>query len=99
LQGIILRDVGELDPYFSPWIDVFFKFTKFCEERGITNLEAALGFVKAETSIDKIIVGVEGIRQFEEILKAYQNSTPELFYGPCEEKGLVNPLMWKIDNS
>ena len=96
LQGIILRNTSELDPYFSPWIGAFFKFTKFCEELGVTKLEAALGFVKAEPGIDKIIVGVEGLKQFEEILKAYQKVMPELFSGPCEEKGLVNPLMWKI---
>jgi len=96
LQGIILRDASELDPYFSSWIEVFLNFSKFCEEFGLTKVEAALGFVKAEPSIDKIIVGVEGLTQFEEILKAYQKVMPKLFSDPCEDKGLVNPFMWEI---
>ena len=96
LQGIILRDPSELDSYFSPWLKVFSKFSEFCESLSATKLETALAFVKAEASINKIIVGVEGLGQFEEILSAYQKSIPKLFYGSCEDKGLVNPLMWEI---
>jgi len=96
LQGIILRDPTELHSYFSPWGKDFLKWSNFCEAEGVTKLEAALYFVKCEAKIDKIIVGIEGLDQFEEVLKAYDKNFLEVFQGSCEDKGLVNPLMWRI---
>ena len=96
LQGIILRDPAELHSYFSPWGKDFLTWSNFCEAEGVTKLEAALYFVKCEAKIDKIIVGIEGLDQFEEVLKAYDKNFLEVFQGSCEDKGLVNPLMWRI---
>ena len=96
LQGIILREITELNSYFEPWHGDFKKWENFCRKNSISKLQAALGFVKAEGRINKIIVGIEGCNQLEQILEAYQANSPEIFEGPCEDKALLNPLMWKI---
>lgn len=96
LQGIILREILDLNSYFDPWYSDFEKWEIFCKNQNITKLQGALGFVKAEKRIKKIIFGVEDCKQLEQILDAYQANTPEVFVGPCEDNALVNPLMWEI---
>ena len=96
LQGLILRNVTELNPYFEPWYSKFDKWEKFCRKLNISKLQAALDFVKNEKKISKIIIGIESNDQLQQVLKAYGANTKELFLNPCEDLALVNPLMWKI---
>ena len=96
LQGVILRGISELNSYFDPWISDFEKWEIFCRKYSVSKLQAALGFVKAEERINKIIVGIESCNQLQQILEAYRADTREIFVGPCEDVALVNPLMWKI---
>jgi len=96
LQGIILRELSELNTYFDPWYSNFKQWESFCRDYNISKLQAALGFVKAENRISKIIIGIESCKQLKQILEAYLTNTRENFVGPCEDRALVNPLMWKI---
>lgn len=96
LQGLILRDVSELNSYFDPWLTNFKKWEEYCIKNNISKLQASIDFVKAEDKIKKIIVGIENSNQLEQILNAYQTKTQEIFNCPCEDKALLNPLMWKI---
>jgi len=96
LQGILLKEISELNPYFNPWLERFSKFETFCSESGITKLEAALKFVTNEKKIAQVIVGVEGVDQINQILDAYEVTSNIIFDGSCPDIGLVNPLMWDI---
>ena len=96
LQGVILKGISELNSYFDPWYSDFEKWEIFCRNYSVRKLQAALGFVKAEKRINKIIVGIESCNQLQQILEAYRADTREIFVGPCEDIALVNPLMWKI---
>ena len=96
LQGVILRDVSELNSYFNPWLVDFKKWEEYCKNHNISKLQASIDFVKAEDRIKKIIIGIENINQLEQILNAYLSNTQEIFNSPCEDKDLLNPLMWKI---
>lgn len=96
LQGIILREITELNSYFDPWYSNFDSWENFCRQNSFSKLQAALGFVKSEKRIKKIIVGVENCNQIEQILEAYQANSSQVFVSPCEDEALVNPLMWKI---
>ena len=97
LQGIILREITELNSYFEPWYGNFKKWESFCKNNSISKLQAAIDFVKEERKISKIIVGIECCNQLEQILEAYKaDDSPEIFLGPCQDKALLNPTMWKI---
>ena len=96
LQGVILREITELNAYFDAWYSNFENWDNFCSRYSFSKLQAALGFVKVEKRIKKIIVGIENRNQLTQILEAYQANSSEIFVGPCEDKALVNPLMWKI---
>ena len=96
LQGILLRNFLELNSYFEPWYVFFDKWHIFCEKNNMSKLQAAIGFVKAENRIKKIIVGIEDIHQLQQILDAYLTDTPKISIDPCNEIALVNPLMWEI---
>ena len=97
LQGVLLSKLDNLPPYFSPWMKDFLKWEDFCKAECVTKLEAAIDCVKSEKRIDKIIVGVEGLMQFNEIIKAYDKNLVKQFSGLCEDRGLVNPFNWRVD--
>lgn len=96
LQGVVLKPIAALSPYFYPWHQNFERWENFCRRNNISKLQAALGFVKAENRINKIVVGIEGRTQLEQIFEAYRASSKQIFLDPCEDEALVNPLMWKI---
>ena len=92
----ILVSNALMNTYFDPWYSNFKQWESFCRDYNISKLQAALGFVKAENRISKIIIGIESCKQLKQILEAYLTNTRENFVGPCEDRALVNPLMWKI---
>ena len=96
LQGVLLKDFAELDSYFFKWEDAFLKFENHCKQSKVSKLEAAIAFVKEEKKIKKILVGVESIKQFKEIIDAYKKPINSKFVGSCEDINLVNPLSWNI---
>lgn len=96
LQGLVLRDISELNLYFNPWLSYFNRWESYCRENNISKLQAALGFAKSEKRIKKIIVGIENCYQLGEIIKAYSADINHTFQGSCEDIDLLNPLMWKI---
>ena len=95
LQGTILRHRFELNPYFHRWDSFFMNLESFCKARGVSKLEAAIGFVKQESRIHKIIVGIESEEQLKQILLAFDRSV-EGFHVPCDDIELLNPLFWEM---
>ena len=95
LQGIILRNRSELHSYFRRWDSLFMNVESFCKARGVSKLETAIGFVKQESRIHKIIVGIESEEQLKQIVSAFDRSV-EGFHDPCNDIELLNPLFWEI---
>ena len=96
LQGVLLKDILELDSYFLKWEDEFIRFENYCNLYKISKLEAAIAFVKSEPRIKKILIGVQGEGHLKEIINAYNEPIKNIFLGSCEDINLINPLNWKI---
>ena len=63
---------------------------------GVTPLQAALGFVLAMPEINRVIVGVDSLRQLQDILSAAEGlpSIPDLGRFALEDARLLNPALW-----
>jgi aryl-alcohol dehydrogenase-like predicted oxidoreductase len=96
LQGLLLMPEDAVPSQFLHWQDLFLRWHTWLKENKISALEACLGFVKNIQSIAKIIVGIDGIIQFNEIIAAFRNNNmreiPESL--ASADENLIIPSNW-----
>jgi len=93
LQGLLLMD--EWPAGFDRWDGRRQAWRSWCDEAGVTPLEGALGTVLAEDRIDRVVVGVDGLAQLEEIV---ETASGDLLAAPQElatdDVNLIDPSRW-----
>lgn len=95
LQGLLLLRREEIPQRFSPWFPVLDEWHRWLAESGLTALEACLTFLARRESVDRIVVGADGLNQLEEIVTALRGQTsceaPKI---ACDDEHLINPSCW-----
>tara|TARA_Y100000768_G_scaffold299944_1_gene233718 strand:- start:42 stop:911 length:870 start_codon:yes stop_codon:yes gene_type:complete len=95
LQGLLLCDLNEIPYKFNKWKDIFESWDYQTSNINISKMEACLNYANSFNEINKIIVGIDNLSQFKEILsydlsKDYQR-LPSF---NCLDKTLINPSNW-----
>lgn len=96
LQGILLMNATTRPPKFSRWQPIWDAWSAWLEEHGLTPIQACLAFALSESSIDRVIVGVDNVSQLEGIfaaLGAPLSSVPAALM--CGDLDLIDPSRWK----
>lgn len=95
LQGLLLRDLDNIPPYFQPWINIFRDFEKWCLKNNISKLQACVSNVENIPEIDKIVVGVDNYSQLDEILKIQPPANYKKFgFQMQPNEDLLDPRRW-----
>lgn len=96
LQGLLLMEADMRPGKFSRWSALFSNWDQFIKDNSLTRLEACLMFVGAHSEIDRMVIGVDSLRQCEEIITAVQNTGNMKFPANlrCEDALLTKPLHW-----
>jgi len=95
LQGFLLSDAGALSPFHARWRDVLAGFQARAAARGLTPLQAALAPLLGSAAIDRVVLGVDGVSQFQDILEALPVAEHEpLGAFEIEDKRLLDPRQW-----
>ena len=101
LQGLLLSPCRDLPPFTAAHGHAFEKLEAFASGSGLTRLELALGFLAACRQVDIAIVGVTGVGELEEIIRAgavnrvTPHSCDDLAY---DDESLLNPSLWRNSN-
>ena len=97
LQGLLLMGLDQIPEYFRPFQKILSMFHQEARHRSLSTLELALGFCMNMPNIDKLVVGVNTLSQFEEVVSASKVNieVSELSYLSSKELGLINPSLWK----
>lgn len=69
---------------------------KMVKDKGLSLLEYALNFVLNTKEIDKVLVGVNSIKQLQEIINAQNTKAQNLTPYNVDDVELLNPNLWKI---
>ena len=97
LQGLLLIRSERRNPYFSKWHEVLSKWDSLLNRSKLSAHAIALNYVLNDTRIDKVIVGVDGSSQLEELVDAID---PSAFYDcseiACNDLELLEPYRWKL---
>ena len=95
LQGLLLMPATSRPKKFQRWKKLWDRWDQWLATSGTTALQSCLQFALAEPAIDRIIVGVETVRQLHEIIDAASTTCPsipdELM---CSDTMLLNPSQW-----
>ncbi|MGA2399126.1 MAG: aldo/keto reductase [Steroidobacteraceae bacterium] len=95
LQGLLLMRSDQRPGGFDRWQKLWDPWHQWLQESGLSAVEACLGFAAAHPQIDRMVVGVDGLAQLEEILRA---RIPARVHPPdglsSDDPDLVNPSRW-----
>jgi aryl-alcohol dehydrogenase-like predicted oxidoreductase len=95
LQGLLLMDKKNRPAKFNRWSEQWDIWGGWLQECNISPLKAALAFALSDKRISRVVIGVDSLIQFEEILSATDveiNDFPEDLSNT--DPILLNPSQW-----
>jgi aryl-alcohol dehydrogenase-like predicted oxidoreductase len=96
LQGLFFREIESLSPYFDRVKAKLLKLREAARQAKRTMLQFTLGFALANRSVDRIVVGVDNLRNLQEIIAA-ERSAKEI-NTPAElredDESIILPFNW-----
>ena len=97
LQGLLLMPPESLSPYFEPIRGLLAHYRDVLHHRGLSPLEAAVGFVASLDEIDTVVCGVNTLAQFREICEVKGTGMSDQWreFAVSDEK-MVNPSLWRL---
>jgi aryl-alcohol dehydrogenase-like predicted oxidoreductase len=95
LQGLLLMPASEAAARVPAAAEPLARWRRWCNERGLQTLQAALALVKGMGGASHAVIGVDSAAQLETILDAWQSSAPltapEL---ACNNPDVIDPRRW-----
>jgi len=97
LQGLLLMEKEHRPKKFNRWNKLWGKWHCWIEENQTSALNACLSFAMSRAQIDRVIVGVNGIDNFRDILESLdcEGPIPPTAFG-IQDVDLVNPSRWNL---
>ncbi len=95
LQGLLLMKPAARPTRFSRWQALWQQWDQWLAKEKLTALQACLGFVFSEPSISRVIIGVQSLVQFHEIVENIGlslNPPPSNLFS--DDIDLINPSRW-----
>lgn len=97
LQGLLLMDSDKRPGKFNRWESLWEQWRKWLGEQGLSSLQACLGFVLAQSEIDRVVVGVDSLKHMQEILANAEELSMELPEAlATEDLDLITPSRWSL---
>jgi hypothetical protein len=95
LQGVLLADEADRPVRFRAWQALLNAWHDWLREQSATPLPVCLGFVLSHSQVRRVVVGVDDIRQLQQVLSAVQQPSP---LPPrslsCDDLDLIDPSRW-----
>lgn len=95
LQGLLLMKKEEIPCKFNHWSSVFDSWYKFLDDQSLSPLEACLKYTLSFSEISNVIVGIDNLAQFHQVIEASKSLTtllPNDFQ--INDADLINPAYW-----
>ena len=97
LQGLLLMDPDTLPIYFDSVKDHLKDYHDFILKKGLSPVQASLGFVIGLNEVDTVICGVNNHQQLEEICSSIGPLPTEDFARfAIADKAVLNPSEWRV---
>ena len=99
LQGLLLMEKKDLNPYFYNWSSLFEEWEDWIESNHLTKLNACLKYVFGFKEIDKYVIGIDSLDHLQEIINTLKskNFKKVPIALSSNEQALINPSKWKLN--
>jgi aryl-alcohol dehydrogenase-like predicted oxidoreductase len=103
LQGLVFKKPEELNANFSEARDKFIRLNSLAKESGIPVSVLCMGFTAKNNFVDKIVVGIDSQRHFNEIIQAVGqlsrvDSVFDVLSGlRIDDERVILPINWDKD--
>lgn len=98
LQGLLLMPPGRRPPWFARWQPLWDAWDSWLAREKLAPLEACLRHALAQPAITRVVVGVDSLAQWQEILAAAKGPLPAPPAGiATEDPELLHPASWKLN--
>jgi aryl-alcohol dehydrogenase-like predicted oxidoreductase len=98
LQGTLLADAAQLPALPTKAGNAISKFHRRAEAGGFSPLVAALSYVIGCAGVDRILIGVDSLKQLQSILMAFEQAEGHSFDGAgldVEDSAIIDPRQWE----
>jgi aryl-alcohol dehydrogenase-like predicted oxidoreductase len=96
LQGALLMNEKNRPDKFNIWSSLWRQWEQWLKENNCSPVQASVSFALSDSRISRVVVGVDSLNQFKEIIAAAKNPSkfPENFL--ISDKKLLNPSEWAL---
>jgi len=99
LQGLLLMAPDELPHYLSALKNKLADYSRTLDTQNLSPVTGALGFLRMTPEIDRVLVGVQSVRELKEVSTAFAAANvASVDYArfACNDDALVNPARWPL---
>jgi aryl-alcohol dehydrogenase-like predicted oxidoreductase len=97
LQGLLLMSPSARPVKFQRWAELWDHWDTWLGENNLTPLAACLRYALSQPGISRVIVGIDSLIQFDQILKAAEGDSLLRSDGPSsKDPDLLNPSRWAL---
>jgi aryl-alcohol dehydrogenase-like predicted oxidoreductase len=98
LQGLLLMPLNSVHPWFNPILRVLDEFHTKAKKLNMSTLQLALGFVQSINEVDKVIIGVNTLKQMHEVINiaSVRINIEEFSNLSINDSTFLDPSNWKI---
>ncbi len=98
LQGLLLMPPGRRPDWFRQWQQLWDAWDAWIGACGKPPLAACLGHALSAPEIDRVVVGVDSLAQWREVLEAAAGTPePAPAHVSTLDPALLNPAAWKLN--
>lgn len=95
LQGLMLMPRASIPEKFNRWAAIWDSWHDWLQRHQCSAAQACIGFVQARPQISRVVVGVDSLAQFQQLLSASRVAPPTDWPAiGAEDEVLVNPSKW-----
>lgn len=97
LQGLLLMDETQRPAPFRRWQPLWQQWRWLLDKHALTPLQACVGFAVSQSEVDRVIVGVDSLKQLQEIMACVKGfNVISLEALVSEDPELINPSRWSL---
>jgi aryl-alcohol dehydrogenase-like predicted oxidoreductase len=95
LQGLLLMNQDDRPSRFTRWNNIWDKWHAWNRDQEAKPIETCLSYAFSFPEIDKVVVGVDGLNQFKEIIDVINLDKKSIFPNiSSDDELLINPSKW-----
>lgn len=102
IQGLVMMQPEEVPPFLREKAAPILRAVgEICRETGLSRTQLAIGFVKRQTAVNRLVFGVRDLEQLQEDLAVFQRDLADELVQELEKRfdhimpDIVMPSLWK----